>query len=79
MIPTLEPRHADTPLDGIIVTAAEVNDKLRKLKSDKSPGPDAIHPKILREASKEISPALAIIQHGTSNRYVYHKNGRPDT
>ena len=51
-IPTLEPQHADTSLDDIIVTAAKVNDKLRKLKIDKSPGPDAIHPKILREASK---------------------------
>ena len=43
-IPTLEPRHADTPLDDIIVTAAEVNDKHGKLRIDKSPGPDAIHP-----------------------------------
>ena len=60
-IPTLKPRHADTPLDAINVTAAEVNDKLRKLKIDKSPGPDAMHPKILREARKKISPALAII------------------
>ena len=54
----------DIPLDDIIVTAAEVHDKLRKLKIDKSPGPDAIHPKILREASEEISSALAIICDG---------------
>ena len=80
-IPTLEPRNADTPLDDILVTAAQVKDKLMKLKIDKLPGPDAMHTKILREASEEISQALAIIyntalQTGTCTLPDYRKNGR---
>ncbi len=36
-------------------------EELDKLNPDKSPGPDYIHPKVLKSCSMEISPPLFII------------------
>ena len=60
-IPTLEEKHVDRPMDEISITTEEVLKKLQKLKIDKSPGPDAVHPRLLKELAEEISPALACI------------------
>ncbi len=60
-IPVLERKQVDRPLDEIEFTREEVMKKLQKLKIDKSPGPDSVHPRLLREVAEEISPALACI------------------
>ena len=38
-----------------------VHKKLQSLRSDKSPGPDKLHPMILKELAKELTTPLAII------------------
>ena len=38
-----------------------VHEKLQSLRSDKSPGPDKLHPRILTELAKEITTPLAMI------------------
>ena len=45
----------------IEITGEEAWKKLLKLKIDKSPGPDEIHPRLLKELADEVSPALACI------------------
>jgi hypothetical protein len=39
-------------------TEEDIERRLRKLKPDKAQGPDEIHPRILRECSKQLAPAL---------------------
>ena len=38
-----------------------VHKKLQSLRSDKSPGPDKLHPRILKKLAKELTTPLAII------------------
>ena len=45
----------------ISVTEAAVHKALNKLKSDKSPGPDNIHPKLLHEVAAEVVRPLTLI------------------
>ena len=45
----------------IDVTEDEVFKAVRKLKTDKSPGPDNVHPMILHEAANELAKPLTII------------------
>ena len=49
------------PLNNIEITRGMVEDKLLKLKVDKSPGPDGLHPRILKELGQVISYPLKII------------------
>lgn len=44
-----------------IITTEQVKRQLQKLKIDKSPGPDGIHPRVLMELREEISIVLANI------------------
>ena len=60
-IPTLKHREYDHDLAGIHITEADVLTKLNKLKIDKSPGPDNLHPRLLKELKEEISVVLALI------------------
>jgi len=48
-IPTLERREYDQELEEVLVSEGEVLKKLNKLKIDKSPGPDGLHPRLLKE------------------------------
>ena len=43
------------------VSREEIIKKLKSLKPDKSPGPDGLHPRVLRELSEEIADPLEII------------------
>ena len=43
------------------ITPEEVSKKLSKLKTDKSPGPDQIHPRVLKEVHHQISEAIALL------------------
>ncbi len=51
----------NTPLEKILITDELVKKKLDKLKPTKSPGPDGMHPRILKELSHVISGPLATI------------------
>jgi hypothetical protein len=60
-IPDFEERKFENELRNIEVSREEVMKKLKALKIDKSPGPDALHPRILKEAAEEIALPLAHI------------------
>ena len=53
------------PLDTINVTTEMVLKKLKDLNVTKSPGPDEIHPRILKEAAPSLAPALATLYNNT--------------
>ena len=65
-IPRLPPKHLTTPpLETINVTTEMVLKKLQNLDVNKSPGPDEIHPRILKEVATSIAPALAMLYNNT--------------
>ena len=65
-IPRIPSKPLTTPpLDTINVTAEMVIKKLKDLNVTKSPGPDEIHPRILKEAAPSLAPALAILYNNT--------------
>ena len=49
------------PLSSIHVTEEMVLKKLKNLDPSKSPGPDEIHPRVLKETSTAIAPALTVL------------------
>ncbi len=61
-IPDLEPeRDIKILLEDLIISPGEVKKKLEKLNPAKSPGPDQMHPRVLKELSEQISIPLAHI------------------
>ena len=60
-LPDVEKKRCQNELDSIEISESIVRDVLRKLHTDKSPGPDGIHPRVLKECADEISGALAIL------------------
>ncbi|XP_072014972.1 uncharacterized protein [Amphiura filiformis] len=51
----------DEEVDDVVFTQEDVKKELDKLKPDKSPGPDSVHPKVLKECSEEVSLPLYLI------------------
>ena len=45
----------------VAITKEKVLGKLKRLKVDKSPGPDGLHPRILKEIAEEIVEALVVV------------------
>jgi hypothetical protein len=63
--------NPDIPnLDILNISAETIKKKLDNLKIDKSPGPDNIHPRILRELSKILSEPLSIIYNNSFTNSV---------
>ena len=60
-MPTFEDRLFNSLLEDMEFTVEDVKKKLDKLKPDKSPGPDSIHPKILHELSDVLAKPLTIL------------------
>ena len=60
-MPPFEEREYDEPLYDIDITPDIVLAKLKKLKPNKSPGPDGIHPRVLNNAAPNLSLPLSII------------------
>lgn len=51
----------DTELRQIVVTREEVLEFINKLQTNKSPGPDGVYPKVLKELKCEIAHLLTKI------------------
>ena len=60
-IPEPRSRNKEDILEDILITDEDVRKKLQKLNPTKSPGPDGLHPRVLKEAANEISQPLATI------------------
>ena len=60
-MPFFAERDYDSPLENIEITSDIVLEKLEKLKKNKSPGPDKIHPRVLSEVAGIMSIPLSII------------------
>ena len=50
-----------TQVNVLAITKEKVLGKLKDLKVDKSPGPDGLHPSVLKEIAEEIMEALVVI------------------
>ena len=60
---TMEERHGGNILPELEITMHKVMDKLTKLKVDKSPGPDGMHPRVLHRLRKElVTPLTKLFQ-----------------
>ena len=54
-----------------------MKERLESLNPHKSPGPDGLHPRVLKELSNEISKPLAIIMQKSLDEYThYHRDGK---
>ena len=60
-MPLFQKRVFEKEIDSIDISEDMVRKKLLKLKINKSPGPDAIHPRVLHEIGEAISKPLTII------------------
>jgi len=60
-ITDLAPREYTNQLDNIQIGTQDVEKLLIKLKPEKSPGPDQIHPRVLKECSKVLTLPLYLI------------------
>jgi hypothetical protein len=60
-IPHFEDRPYTSPLDDITFSSEQIKKVLDKLNPNKSPGPDKVHPRILRELSSELANPLCIL------------------
>ena len=61
-LPDIPDKVLETPkLSSIHVTEEMVLKKLRNLDPSKSPGPDDIHPRVLKETASAIAPALTVL------------------
>ncbi len=59
--PILGLRKKEGVMEGVEITPEEVYMKLKELKGDKSPGPDGIHPMVLKRMANVLSVPLAIL------------------
>ena len=62
-MPSFEDRQFNTVLTNMEFTEEDVKKKLKKLKPEKSPGPDGMHPKVLVELSDYLAKPLTILYH----------------
>jgi len=60
-IPELTKKHVENEWTQIRIKTDEVEQILTNLKPDKSPGPDKLSPRLLKEIAKEIAIPLTII------------------
>ena len=66
----LIPNRTESKLLNIRIDAESIKKKLLKLKIFKSPGPDKLHPRVLRELAEVICKPLAIIFHASIQLWV---------
>ncbi|CAJ0951484.1 unnamed protein product [Ranitomeya imitator] len=68
------PRNNENPILRVTnLTQEEVRNRLNKIKIDKSPGPDGIHPRVLRELTKG-SGSLTVLPKNTAMNKEWYQN-----
>jgi hypothetical protein len=60
-VPTIDPKSINTSMGPLTVSVNEVRDMLLRLKVDKSPGMDGLHPRFLKELADELAIPLCLI------------------
>ena len=60
-MPTPDYHDVPEPLDNITITENLIRKKLKALKTNKSPGPDKIHPRVLHELSDALATPLYLL------------------
>ena len=60
-LPFFEKRNYETVINDINITEEQIVKKLKKLKVNKSPGPDSVHPRVINELAETLSVPLVII------------------
>ena len=66
-IPSIDSQEGIKKLDTFQITEEEVQKKLNKLKPSKSPGPDGLHPRLLKELAPSLSHPLSILFQSSLN------------
>ncbi len=60
-VPTIPNRHCDVIMTPLIITEDMVEKKLSELNPNKSPGPDSIHPRFLKELASVLKSPLTML------------------
>ena len=60
-MPEFSPNNIDSSLENIQITEEKVHKKLKNLNPSKAMGMDGFHPRVLKEASQELSKPLAML------------------
>ena len=61
LMPTPEAKKVESFLEQIQISEEDIMNRLHKLKTNKSAGPDSIHPRLLKELSNGATKHLAIL------------------
>ena len=73
-IPSFHAEDIRKPLEELKITEEKVKERLESLNPHKSPGPDGLHPRVLKELSNEISKPLAIIMQRSLDEHTLPHN-----
>jgi len=60
-MPAISPFNIEAPLYDVVISEEQVIKKLLALKVSKSPGPNLLHPRLLKEVAHEIAAPLTLI------------------
>ncbi|CAG2195408.1 unnamed protein product [Mytilus edulis] len=72
-IPVPNPINIENELTELIINKDMIMKHLKKLKIDKSPGPDKLHPRLLRETMESIAEPLSLIFNQSLNEKTVPK------
>ena len=73
-IPSFHTEDIRKLLEELKITEEKVKERLESLKRHKSPGPDGLDPRVLKELSNEISKPLAIIMQKSLDEHTLPQN-----
>ncbi len=60
-VPSIPIRHCDVIMSPLTITEDMVENKLCELNPNKSPGPDSLHPRFLKEVASELKKPLSML------------------
>ena len=75
-LPNFEVRVFDQPLSEFNITPEMVKKRLEKLNPSKSPGPDGMHPRVLRELKDQLAEPLSQIYRLSLQNGHLQRNGK---
>ena len=73
-IPNFHTEDTRKPLEELKITEEKMKERLESLNPHKSPGPDGLHPRVLKEVSNEISKPLATIMQTSLDEHILPQN-----